>query len=252
MTEQITSSAELEKLFQALALAQGEMKPAVLDMKNPHFNSRYASMTSIQEAYQGPLHRHGLSIVQQVFSDDSRFFIRTVLGHTSGQWMASVFELVTDRKNMQSLGSAITYARRYGISALIGVVDTEDDDGNAAVGKPDTSRNQMTRREPNRPVIPEAISTHPSQPLAQKPEPAEEAASILSSDQLARLFAIAAEQMWTKNDLRHYMFGKYHTDSTKKLTLQQYDELCRTMQSMSAGEALATLLLEADSRRVSN
>src|SRR5690606_13851005 len=66
------------------------------------------------------------------------YYIRTVLGHSSGQWISSTFRLIVGKNDMQGLGSAITYARRYAISALVGVVDTEDDDGNASL--PDKSK----------------------------------------------------------------------------------------------------------------
>lgn len=128
------SSEALGKLFTALSKAQAEMKPAVLDMVNPHYKSKYASLTSCQDAYRGPLSKHGLSIVQQVFSIGNAYYCRSMLGHSeSGEWIANTFRLLINRQDMQGLGSAITYARRYGANSLVGVVDTEDDDGNASL-----------------------------------------------------------------------------------------------------------------------
>jgi hypothetical protein len=120
--EPFSSSPELKDLFSALAKAQEQIKPAVMDMKNPHFNSRYASLTACQDAYRVPLSNNGFALVQQIFSVDDKFYIRSILGHISGQWIANVFKLITDKNSMQGLGSAITYGRRYGANSLIGIV----------------------------------------------------------------------------------------------------------------------------------
>jgi hypothetical protein len=129
----LESSPTLGKFFEALAKAQGEILPAILDCRNPHYDSMYASLTSCQNSYRQPLSKNGFAVVQQVFSDEKSYYVRSLLGHASGEWMANTIRLIVDRQNMQGLGSAITYARRYGVNALVGVVDTEDDDGNAAV-----------------------------------------------------------------------------------------------------------------------
>ncbi len=135
------SSKDLGKLFEALAKAQASMRPAVMDSKNPHYNSKFASLTACQEAYKKPLAENGLCLTQQVFSVSQHFFIRSILGHSSGQWMSNVFRLILTKNDMQGLGSAITYGRRYGANSLIGVVDTEDDDGNGALPPVDPKKN---------------------------------------------------------------------------------------------------------------
>lgn len=127
------TSPSVSKVFEALSKAQSEMKPAVMDMKNPHYNSRYASLTSCWEA-GAPLFKHNLAVLQPVFWFDGAYYIRTILGHSpSGEWVASTLKLTLSKQDMQGLGSAITYAKRYALSAMVGIVDTEDDDGNQAV-----------------------------------------------------------------------------------------------------------------------
>jgi hypothetical protein len=120
-------------------------------MENPYYKSKYASLKSCQEAYRAPLAKFGLAIVQQVYSEQDAYYVRTVLGHSSGQWMSNVFKLIVGKRDMQGLGSAITYGRRYGANALVGVVDTEDDDGNNSLppkgeNKPPQSLSQSQRR----------------------------------------------------------------------------------------------------------
>jgi hypothetical protein len=144
---QLNASPELGKLFEALSKAQAEIKPAKIDMENPYYKSKYASLKSCQEAYRAPLAKFGLAIVQQVYSEQDAYYVRTVLGHSSGQWMSNVFKLIVGKRDMQGLGSAITYGRRYGANALVGVVDTEDDDGNNSL-PPKVDNNPPQKPQP--------------------------------------------------------------------------------------------------------
>jgi hypothetical protein len=153
---QLNASPELGKLFEALSKAQAEIKPAKLDMENPYYKSKYASLKSCQEAYRAPLAKFGLAIVQQVYSEQDAYYVRTVLGHSSGQWMSNVFKLIVGKRDMQGLGSAITYGRRYGANALVGVVDTEDDDGNNSLppkgdNKPPQKTQPKTKAQDKKP-----------------------------------------------------------------------------------------------------
>lgn len=128
------------ELFSALAKAQLEIRPAAFDKKNPIFNSKYATLASVWDACREPLSKNGLAIVQFVLNEGDEVFVSTTLGHSSGQWVASRLRLILlpsktkDGRempvSMQTIGSAITYARRYALSAMVGVVSDEDDDGN--------------------------------------------------------------------------------------------------------------------------
>ena len=128
-------SESINELAAALSKAQGEMPDAVLDCKNPHYKSMYASLKSVTTACRASLSKHGLSVTQGVVkADDTTIYLETILMHSSGQFTGFKCPLVLDKQNMQGLGSAITYAKRYSLAALVGVVDSEDDDGNAASG----------------------------------------------------------------------------------------------------------------------
>ncbi len=126
-------SDSIANLAKALALAQREIKPAIQDSANPHFRSKYASLTAIYNACREPLAKHGLSIVQGVVEHEGSTYLETMLLHESGEHISAGTKLFVDKQHMQGLGSAITYARRYGVAALVGVVADEDDDGAAAV-----------------------------------------------------------------------------------------------------------------------
>jgi hypothetical protein len=124
------TSEQISELAAALAAAQGMMENAVMNRVNPHFKSKYADLAAIFDAARKPLSANGLAIVQTIGDG----VLHTRLLHTSGQWIASEHPLPMSGRP-QEIGSALTYARRYSLSALIGIAADEDDDANAAQKK---------------------------------------------------------------------------------------------------------------------
>lgn len=123
-------SDQIADLSAALAKAQGQMGPAIINKQNPHFKNRYADLAAVMEAVRKPLSDNGLSVTQTTELRDGTLILRTTLRHASGQWVASDYPLPLGAKP-QELGSALTYGRRYELSALVGVAADEDDDGEA-------------------------------------------------------------------------------------------------------------------------
>ena len=134
----IKTSEQISEIVSALAKAQSKMKPAVFNRVNPHFKTRYADFTSCMEACRGPLSENGIAIVQSCQTIDGKLNLVTLLAHTSGQWMTSEFPLISAKLDSQGIGSAMTYAKRYSLCGMVGIVADEegDDDGEAAVGRP--------------------------------------------------------------------------------------------------------------------
>ena len=129
-------SDSIAALAAALCKAQATMKAAIKDSSNPFFNSKYADLTSIIEASKEPLSDNDLAFVQTTDLAEpanSTFCVtvETVLMHSSGEWIMGKLRMPCPKTDPQSVGSAITYARRYGLQAIIGL-PTDDDDGNAA------------------------------------------------------------------------------------------------------------------------
>lgn len=123
-------SESLNELAKALCDAQKELKPALKDAKNTFYNSSYADLASVTEAVRS-IHAHGLSYTQTLDMVGETPVLKTTLLHVSGQWVEGVQPLMAVKKDPQSLGSAITFARRYGLAAIVGLTQ-DDDDGNAA------------------------------------------------------------------------------------------------------------------------
>ena len=130
-----THSNELGSLFEALAKAQGKIENAIKDKKNPFFKSSYADLASVWDACREPLSSNGLAIIQTVEGTKEGMYLNTWVGHSSGQWMKSRLPLIIMKQDPQSVGSALTYARRYALSALVGICADEDDDGEKAMGR---------------------------------------------------------------------------------------------------------------------
>lgn len=133
----VERSEQVNELAAALAKAQAEIEPASKDAENPHLKSRYADLAAVWEVCRGPLTKNGLAVVQapEPFEAGGEvgMVLRTTLFHSTGQYLSSTLPLAFDAGKMQSLGSAITYARRYALASLVGVVAEADDDGHQAV-----------------------------------------------------------------------------------------------------------------------
>ncbi|MGL4527529.1 MAG: ERF family protein [Aestuariivirga sp.] len=123
--------ADHKSIFAALAAAQMEMGPALKDSANPAFRSKYADLASVMQACMGALNRHGICVMQPTGEDEAGRFVRTILAHTSGETVECRVPLIIGKNDMQGYGSAVTYARRYGLMSMAGIAP-EDDDGNAA------------------------------------------------------------------------------------------------------------------------
>lgn len=124
-------SPSIGALASALAKAQGEMEAAAKANINPHFKSRYADLASVWEACRAPLSKHGLAVLQPVRADGPQVTVTTLLAHSSGEWISESLTMTATQNTPQGVGSAITYGRRYGLSAMVGIAP-DDDDGNAA------------------------------------------------------------------------------------------------------------------------
>lgn len=138
------------KLNAALVAAQSEMRNVPKTAVNPHFRNKYATLDSIVAMARPILNKHGLAVTQAVTTGD---VLETIIHHSSGE-RATVGQMTLrlDKPSMQGLGSAITYARRYSLGAVLGITTDDDDDGNAASpearpAQPDKPIDDETRKK---------------------------------------------------------------------------------------------------------
>lgn len=124
-------SETINDLSTALAKAQSVMKSAPFDRTNPHFKNKYATLASVIDTIRVPLAEQGLSYTQTTELREGGFVLVTTLRHASGQWVQSEYPLPMGVRP-QELGSALTYARRYSLSAIICIAADDDDDAEGA------------------------------------------------------------------------------------------------------------------------
>lgn len=158
---------EIDKIAAALVKAQADVRGAAKDSTNPHLKNKYADLASVMDACRPALNAAGIAVLQTTVPVEAQAVcVRTTLLHESGQWVASTLQLPAAKADPQGYGSALTYARRYGLMAIVGVCP-EDDDGEAA-----------TAAAKPRPVE--------SKPRPAKPEPAWDANA--AREQVAKMF----------------------------------------------------------------
>lgn len=121
----------MKQITQAMLVCQKNITNAHKDGTNPHFKNKYATLESVLNAVKETANANGIIIIQNGGKDSEGHFIETRLIHESGEEIGSRIHLALDKNNMQGLGSAITYARRYSLAALF-AIGQEDDDGNKA------------------------------------------------------------------------------------------------------------------------
>ena len=142
-----TQSQSIGQLAEALAEAQGQMKPAVKDSVNPFFKSHYADLASCIAAATPALSKFKLSVVQTTQPIEGQLYVVTTLAHMSGEWIKGYFPVAAKDGTPQAIGSATTYARRFAYSAIIGQSASDDD---AEEAQPRTQNTKTTQSQPSK------------------------------------------------------------------------------------------------------
>jgi hypothetical protein len=140
----------MKTIAAALARAQMNMGKALKQSANPAFRSKYADLGNVMDACLPALNEAGIALIQPTGEDDHGRFVETILIHgESGESLSCRVPLIVAKNDMQGYGSAVTYARRYGLMAMAGIAP-EDDDGNAAAkAAPTDEQHQQKPQQTN-------------------------------------------------------------------------------------------------------
>ena len=145
-------SEEIDKLAIALAKFQGSLEQPSLNSEvevetkmGGKFKCKYADLSECKRAAKQPLAENELAVCQLIEDDYS---IRTILLHSSGQWISSKVRMPSNTANAQSIGSAITYAKRYAFCAILGIVADDDEDANIASGN--SAQKEQPKEQPKK------------------------------------------------------------------------------------------------------
>lgn len=145
-------SEEIDKLAIALAKFQGSLEQPSLNSEvkvrtktGGEYKFKYADLSECKRAAKQPLADNELSVCQLIEDDHS---IRTILLHSSGQWISSKVRMPSNTADAQSIGSAITYAKRYAFCAILGIVADDDEDANIASGN--SAQKEQPKEQPKK------------------------------------------------------------------------------------------------------
>lgn len=149
-------SEQIDKLAEALALAQKTMtlpkknrEVTVTTGTNTKYKFEYTTLDALIEHVREPLTANGLWFVQIITHEEAKSFLETTLMHTSGQWLRGRAQINSQPNGRaQEFGSALTYIRRYALSALLGIASEEDDDANTADGNTVNSKADKPQARP--------------------------------------------------------------------------------------------------------
>jgi hypothetical protein len=141
-------SESITALAKAIALSQLHVENALKSSTNPHFKSKYADLAEILNTVRPVFSANGIAIVQAPTFESGVASVETMLCHESGEFISSVCSSPVSKQDAQSIGSAITYLRRYSLAAMCGIAQ-EDDDGQHAVQEPQTQRQAPSRKLSN-------------------------------------------------------------------------------------------------------
>jgi len=134
---QVMCSESVTKLAKAMLGVQKVVGPAFKDKFNGFTQSKYATLNSVMEACGEALTNAGIWVTQYPVPVDANNgsilgLVTKIVHAESGEWQSSLLVMPLPKNDPQGYGSALTYARRYGLSALVGIVTEDDDDGNNA------------------------------------------------------------------------------------------------------------------------
>ena len=163
LTPEPLSSPDLTELAKAMLKVQTTINPACKDAENPFVKNRYASLNSVIEACRDALIAQSIWVVQYpVAAEPGHLGLMTKLVHgDSGQWQSSVMVMPLPKDDPQGYGSALTYARRYGLATLVGMISETDDDAEAAIPPRNRSAKNSERK---------STGTKPPDYLAELPK----------------------------------------------------------------------------------
>jgi len=198
-------SDTISELVKALTAFQGKMMAVKKDTLNPFYKKKYASLDTIWDAIRKPLSENGLSVTQTMGIQGEVSTLETTLYHTSGEWISGSMLVKPVKDDPQSLGSAISYARRYSISALLGIVADEDNDAEIATGKEPAVKT---------PAVEDTTST---------------------DAQRKKIFATAKQMGYPNELLQSIMIRTFGVGNSKRLTKSQASEF---IELISQGYAL--------------
>jgi hypothetical protein len=177
------------EVIQAINEAKQDIKSLRKDSTNPHFKNEYATIHKVLDVLKQPLFFHGITLNQFPDIVNDKFVLTTVLTHSSGSYIESDFPLILDKNNSQAQGSAITYARRYSLTAIF-CLHEFDDDGNSASEEEDPKKDPKTDPKMPKPTVLSIMQKYIAKYKVDK---------VIEKNKLTNIHNVASEMMNIQN-----------------------------------------------------
>lgn len=211
------------------------------DSTNPFFKSKYADLEACQQELREHLKEHNLAVVQTSRVTESGLAVLvTTLFHESGQWIKGELPIVYNKANdAQAQGASMTYARRYGLCAITGLYQTDDDGESTKEREPakpkQTPQQQVAAKRNEYNKAAETVNNYKGKPLPQQPplqRPAKEVVEgeepepskpmfeplpkekQVTKEMMAELMAVAKANNWTGPQVQKWILATYDLEES--------------------------------------
>ena len=190
----------MENIYKAFVKFQSEFKGMKPDSSNPFFKSTYISLDGILETVRPILAKNGLAVIQEATGDGEYIFVKTKLIHESGEMIETeVLKMKPQKNDPQSMGSCITYSKRYQLAALLGICECIDDDANIATyGNSSPEQSKSTGK--------------------------------LSAKQVGRLLAIGLKAGIKEPEIKKVIKSEFGKDKIEDLSIESYNSICSRLE----------------------
>lgn len=215
------TSESITNIAKALAQFQGEVTNPKYTADNPFYKSKYTPLQDVISHIRPALAKSGLSVLQSPYSEDGESItVTTLLMHSSGEWIESdPLTMRAEKITAQGAGSIITYARRYALSAILGIASEDDDDGNIGEGSKRQQEEQQKGKQPKK---------QEKTPAKEEPVPRE---GFITVPQAKRMFALAGKG---NDDIVKKVLSEYDITSTSNVPELLYKDICDKITVLAA------------------
>lgn len=226
-------SEGIAELAKALSKFQGAVRSVPKTSLNPFYKSKYADLDAIWEMCRKPLSDNMLCLIQTPLEVEGKLYLETMLLHSTGEWLKAQLPINAQKSDPQSVGSAITYARRYAMSAMLGISTDEDDDANAATVRTTAKPEGKLEVHAKATVITEDPPAQPKAPAKVPPAAPNSTTEFATEAQRKAIFAKAKAGGNSEQELQDYIKTNFGVDHTKNLTRTQASQLIEQLDGLA-------------------